>query len=73
MTLEYDPKKQIGLELLSMCQRVILRHWKGNNNPTYKEMYSVLSEMAMFERLICKIDGLLTVYEETWEPFLNGL
>lgn len=56
---------------ITTAKRVILRHWLGQNIPTYSEWLTALSETASYERLIYKINGKLKVYLEVWSPFFN--
>lgn len=69
-----DTKRTHWLKIaLTTAKRVLLRHWKGQNFPTYTEWYTALSETASYERLIYKINGQLEEYESVWEPFLTQI
>ena len=56
---------------ITTAKRVILRHWKDNEPPTYQEWFNTLAETASYERLIYKINNDLDTFSEIWEPFLT--
>lgn len=63
-----EQKKALWLKAaLTTSKRVILRHWRGKNNTTYTEWYAALSETALYERMIHKINGQLGMYEDIFD------
>lgn len=58
---------------ITTAKRVILRHWKSQESPSYEEWFLTLTETASFERLIYKINGKLQIFNEIWDPFLSQM
>lgn len=58
---------------LTTAKRVILRHWKSQEIPSYEEWFLTLAETASFERLIYKINEKLQLFNETWDSFLKQI
>lgn len=72
----HGKKAQSLKDVLIMAKRVILRHWTGeNNNATYSEWFTAISETASYEQLIYKKNVQMNteMNTEIWESFLTQI
>ena len=66
-------KKALALTGFILAARVILRKWKSQDCPVYKEWVTSMTDIASFELLVAKLHNCKKSYFSTWEAFLSSL
>uniref|UniRef100_H3AJN3 Reverse transcriptase zinc-binding domain-containing protein n=1 Tax=Latimeria chalumnae TaxID=7897 RepID=H3AJN3_LATCH len=68
------PKGEIRFVKMALvtAKRVILRHWRQVDSPTFQEWFLAMAETASHERVILKVRNKLDLFDKVWSGFLPG-